>query len=114
MAVFREACIVPWMIFGLSRVWAKPTSRSLVGRSLFLCSYPCPCLNNLPISSGITVPIHPLDLTMPGVYNLTDGTTATFCINAFRSLTIDALPFDFLLGDAFLRNTYAVYDFGDF
>lgn len=30
------------------------------------------------------------------------------------SLTIDALPFDFLLGDSFLRNVYAVYDFGDF
>lgn len=63
---------------------------------------------------GITVPIHPLDLTSPGVYSLTDGQSITYCTNAFRPLTIDNLPFDFVLGDSFLRNAYAVYDFGDF
>jgi saccharopepsin len=50
---------------------------------------------------------------MPQVYTRSTGEDVTFCINTFVPLTIDALPFDFLLGDSFLRNVYAIYDFGD-
>lgn len=74
---------------------------------------PSNCTDLPAYTSGVKAPVHPLDLTSPGIYNL-DSTNTTFCTNSFRPLTIANLPLDFLLGDAFLRNVYAVYDFGDF
>ncbi|KAF8757325.1 Acid protease [Rhizoctonia solani] len=75
---------------------------------------PCMAEANVTFTiGGITVPIHPLDLTIPGKFTI-NGTEQTLCYNAFQFLTINDLPFDFLLGDSFLRNVYAVYDFGDF
>ncbi|KAG8730196.1 hypothetical protein FRC12_020423 [Ceratobasidium sp. 428] len=63
---------------------------------------------------GVTAPIHPLDLTIPGVYTRSNGEQVTHCINTFQSLGDGLTPFDFLLGDSFLRNVYSVYDYGDF
>ncbi|KAG8696758.1 hypothetical protein FRC08_006954, partial [Ceratobasidium sp. 394] len=76
-----------------------------------------PCMAEGVVSftiGAVTVPIHPLDLTLPQVYTKSTGEKATHCINTFVSLGADLTPFDFLFGDSFLRNVYAVYDFGDF
>ncbi|QRV94007.1 aspartyl protease [Ceratobasidium sp. AG-Ba] len=76
-----------------------------------------PCMAEGVVSfviGGITIPIHPLDLTIPQTYIKSSGEKVTYCVNTFRPFTLDFNAFDFLLGDSFLRNVYAVYDFGDF
>ncbi|KDN45156.1 hypothetical protein RSAG8_05071, partial [Rhizoctonia solani AG-8 WAC10335] len=104
---------------GLLPKWAVDAIYGHIPGSVYLAkdaAWVVPCMGEAVVKftiGGVTVPIHPLDLTNPGVY-LVDGKNQTFCINAFQPLTIDNLPFDFLLGDSFLRNVYAVYDFGDF
>ncbi|KAL4241207.1 peptidase A1 family protein [Abortiporus biennis] len=59
---------------------------------------------------GIAYPMHPLDVAPA---SLTDPTQ---CVGSFipQSVAVGAGQFDWLLGDAFLRSVYAVYDFGDF
>ncbi|CAE6414696.1 hypothetical protein ACGC1H_007072 [Rhizoctonia solani] len=104
---------------GLLPKWAVDAIYGHIPGSIYLTKdavWVVPCMGEAKVSftiGGVTVPIHPLDLTNPGVY-LIDGKNQTFCLNAIQVLTIDNLPFDFLLGDSFLRNVYAVYDFGDF
>ncbi|KAH7339634.1 aspartic peptidase domain-containing protein [Rhizoctonia solani] len=104
---------------GLLPKWAVDAIYGHIPGSVYLTKddiWVVPCMGEAQVTftiGGVTVPIHPLDLTTPGVYPVNE-TNQTFCLNAFRPLTIDNLPFDFLLGDSFLRNVYAVYDFGDF
>ncbi|CAE6424850.1 unnamed protein product [Rhizoctonia solani] len=104
---------------GLLPKWAVDAIYGHIPGSVYLSKdgvWVVPCMGEAKVTfsiGGVTVPIHPLDLTNPGVY-LINGKNQTFCLNAFQPLTIDNLPFDFLLGDSFLRNVYAVYDFGDF
>ncbi|KAI0343282.1 acid protease [Trametopsis cervina] len=58
---------------------------------------------------GKTVPIHPLDITTVS----TDG-DQTVCHNAYRAISLPpgvAAGFDMILGDGFLKNAYAKFDF---
>ncbi|QRV74962.1 aspartyl protease [Ceratobasidium sp. AG-Ba] len=63
------------------------------------------------VSLGHTIAIHPLDLTFVDTIEI-DHKNFTFCQNAFRPFTSEII--DLILGDAFLRNVYTVYDYGDF
>ncbi|KAK0221601.1 aspartic peptidase domain-containing protein [Armillaria fumosa] len=64
--------------------------------------------------------IHPLDATMdPSLFDLSDLTDSkgrSFCIGSFQpfSFTPSAPTYDIILGMSFLRNVYAVFNFGDF
>ncbi|KAI0823316.1 acid protease [Trametes gibbosa] len=63
--------------------------------------------------------VHPLDLTAAaaGPFNTADpSTNVTVCINRFQYLTLDPnefVGFDLILGDAFLRNAYISFNYGD-
>ncbi|KAH9911320.1 aspartic peptidase domain-containing protein [Epithele typhae] len=78
---------------------------------------PCDAATNLTFVFGDQeFPIHPLDLTFPYVFN-TNGMNATVCLNTYQYLTLDPnnfVGFDIILGDAFLRNVYASFDYSDF
>jgi saccharopepsin len=75
---------------------------------------PCNATPDVEFSfGGQSFTMHPLDLSTP--YEVTiDGTNYTTCLSSF--ITIDGWSdvYDYLLGDSFLRNTYTVYDFGDY
>ncbi|PBK97383.1 acid protease, partial [Armillaria gallica] len=69
--------------------------------------------------SGNSYHVHPLDATMdPSLINLdlTDSTGQSYCAGSFQPF-IFAPPFptyDMILGMSFLRNVYAVFNYGDF
>ncbi|KAF8706625.1 Acid protease, partial [Rhizoctonia solani] len=82
-------------------------------------AYAVPCMAEAQLVfsiGGHTIPIHPLDLTQVHTVTSTRGTNYTVCINAFEPFSSNAGggEVDFILGDAFLRNVYSVYDYGDF
>lgn len=66
--------------------------------------------------SGQEIPIHPLDLTDTSTITTADGDNVTICTSSYAPLNLGAgfEGFDMLLGDAFLRNAYALFDYGDF
>ncbi|PIL34121.1 hypothetical protein GSI_03832 [Ganoderma sinense ZZ0214-1] len=82
---------------------------------------PCNASANLTfVFGGQQFPVHPLDLTFPVVATLPvngQATNVTACINTYQYLTLDPNSFqgfDVVLGDAFLRNVYASFDYGDY
>ena len=61
--------------------------------------------------SGQEIAINPLDLTLPVTVSLADNTTRTLCGGTYQPNALDPngfSGFDMLLGDAFLRNVYAL------
>ncbi|CAE6426732.1 unnamed protein product [Rhizoctonia solani] len=77
---------------------------------------PCEAQTNVTFYiGGRTIPIHPLDLTFV-LATPVNGQNMTICFGAFQPFSSEAGGglTDLILGDAFLRNTYTVYDFGDF
>ncbi|EIW57421.1 acid protease [Trametes versicolor FP-101664 SS1] len=80
---------------------------------------PCTASANLSfVFGGQEFLVHPLDITFPTVGPFTgDPTTnVTVCINTFQYLTLDPtqfVGFDIILGDAFLRNAYSSFNYGD-
>lgn len=62
----------------------------------------------LPPNSGTEYPINPLDLT-----RLVQAGNDTVCVNTFAPGDLKSQGFDFILGDAFLRNTYALFNYGN-
>ncbi|CEL56532.1 putative aspartic-type endopeptidase CTSD OS=Arthroderma benhamiae (strain ATCC MYA-4681 / CBS 112371) GN=CTSD PE=3 SV=1 [Rhizoctonia solani AG-1 IB] len=82
-------------------------------------TYAVPCMAEAQLVfsiGGHTIPIHPLDLTQVQTVTSTRGTNYTLCINAYQPFSSNAGggEVDYILGDAFLRNVYSVYDYGDF
>lgn len=61
--------------------------------------------------SGVSIPIHPLDLSMSDA--LSDSSR---CLGTFQPISDDAQSpsYDMILGMAFLRNVYILINFGDF
>ena len=58
-------------------------------------------------------PINPLDLTYPRtIGNFSDGTNQTICTNSFAPGAFCDQGYNMILGDAFMRNVYALFDFG--
>ncbi|KAF8608214.1 acid protease [Ceratobasidium sp. AG-I] len=83
-------------------------------------TYVVPCMAETQLAfsiGGHNIPIHPLDLTQVQTISTTSGSqNFTVCINAYQPFSSNAGggEVDFILGDAFLRNVYSVYDYGDF
>ncbi|KAF7987046.1 hypothetical protein HWV62_175 [Athelia sp. TMB] len=77
-----------------------------------------PCTQMLNISfnfGGVNIPIHPLD-TVSADFDVTDSNGKTMCVGAFQPITsaFSLLgSYDLILGMGFLRNTYALYDYGN-
>ncbi|KAH9895010.1 acid protease [Cubamyces lactineus] len=88
-----------------------------------LQSWIVPCSASANVSfvfGGQEYLVHPLDVTTLIVtpLNTTNGgqQNATLCINSFQYLTLDPTEFsgfDLILGDAFLRNVYASFNYAD-
>ncbi|KAH9912981.1 aspartic peptidase domain-containing protein [Epithele typhae] len=65
---------------------------------------------------GQDIPVHPLDLTFTQVLAFPSG-NFTGCFGSFQALTLDPtefVGFDLILGDSFLRNVYASYNYGNY
>lgn len=73
-----------------------------------------PCMNTTELSfefGNTTIPVHPLDIT-----TVTTNGNETICVNSYRpfNLALGAnTGIDFILGDSFLKNVYAAFDYGD-
>ncbi|KAI0349533.1 acid protease [Trametes cingulata] len=69
------------------------------------------------VFGGQEYPVHPLDLSLPSGTQVTDanGQKATVCLAGIAPLTLDPnvfQGFDVILGDTFLRNVYASFNYG--
>ncbi|KZP08675.1 acid protease [Athelia psychrophila] len=77
-----------------------------------------PCTQMLNISfnfGGVNIPIHPLD-TVSADFNVTDSNGKSMCVGTFQPITsaFSLLgSYDLILGMGFLRNTYTLFDYGD-
>ncbi|CAE6460267.1 unnamed protein product [Rhizoctonia solani] len=79
--------------------------------------YVVPCLAEANVEfviGNVTVTVHPLDLTEVQIDDFGTGHNLTFCTSGFSPSSYDGADNDIILGDAFLRNVYAVYNYGDF
>lgn len=66
------------------------------------------------IFSGIEYPINPLDLTrIITLGSYSNGTNETICINTFQKADTSSEDYDIILGDSFMRNVYALFNFGN-
>jgi hypothetical protein len=78
-----------------------------------LWNVPCNATTELSFEfGGVSYPVHPMDITVVS----TNG-NETVCYNSYRPFNLPLSPengIDFILGDSFLKNTYAVFDYGDF
>ena len=74
-------------------------------------AYIVPCSAEPQLSfvfGSIEVPVNPIDLTGA----VPDGNGGIQCQSAFFGTTSSSNPLDMILGDAFLRNAYVLFDFG--
>lgn len=64
-------------------------------------------------SSGTEYPLNPLDLSyIVNTGNYSDGSNVTACLNTFSPADLNDEYLDFILGDSFMRNVYALFNFG--
>ncbi|KAG8728100.1 hypothetical protein FRC12_022016 [Ceratobasidium sp. 428] len=83
-------------------------------------TYAVPCMAEAQLVfsiGGRDIPIHPLDLTQVTTITTTSGSqNFTMCQNAYQPFSSNAGggEVDYILGDAFLRNVYSLYDYGDY
>ncbi|THV03006.1 acid protease [Dendrothele bispora CBS 962.96] len=72
---------------------------------------------------GVRYPIHPLDATLkPSIMGMPDGSVVNSngdecCIGMFQPVSFDTgsdPTYDIILGMSFLRNVYALFNYGDF
>ncbi|KAI0633306.1 acid protease [Trametes polyzona] len=77
---------------------------------------PCDAATTLSfVFAGQEFFVHPLDLTRP-VVGTVNGAKRTACLNSYQYLTLDPKDFtgfDLILGDAFLRNVYTSFNYGN-
>ncbi|KAG8697855.1 hypothetical protein FRC08_006269 [Ceratobasidium sp. 394] len=80
-------------------------------------SYAVPCMAEAQLEfvmGNQSIPIHPLDLTNVSIITFPDGRNLTACLGFFDQGSYYGADNDLVLGDAFLRNVYAVYNYGNF
>ncbi|KAG9079591.1 hypothetical protein FRC06_007636 [Ceratobasidium sp. 370] len=83
------------------------------GTSLY--AVPCMAQTNVEFTfKNQTVPVHPLDLTSMKVATADNGQNFTVCTSLYEVGEWEGGDNDVILGDAFLRNAYVVYNYGDF
>ncbi|KIK69757.1 hypothetical protein GYMLUDRAFT_34147 [Collybiopsis luxurians FD-317 M1] len=83
---------------------------------------PCDLEVNLTFKMGGTrYPVHPLDATLEpsilGLDNVQNSEGKDSCIGLFQPVSFDTgsdPTYDFILGMSFLRNVYALFNYGDF
>ncbi|KAF5380669.1 hypothetical protein D9757_007060 [Collybiopsis confluens] len=83
---------------------------------------PCDLEVNLTFKmGGIRYPIHPLDATLDpsilGIDDVQNSAGKDSCIGLFQPVSFDTgsdPTYDFILGMSFLRNVYALFNYGDF
>ncbi|PPR00466.1 hypothetical protein CVT24_004527 [Panaeolus cyanescens] len=83
-----------------------------------------PCVQEVNVTfkfAGRTYPLHPLDMSIDpesiGLPSITSPDGEKACIGTFQPFTYDrgARPnYDMVLGMAFMRNVYTLFDYGDF
>ncbi|KAA1466890.1 acid protease [Dentipellis sp. KUC8613] len=74
---------------------------------------PCNASSNVTLTfGGQKFPIHPLDLSQLTENQLPSGKNVTICVSNWSPSSGDT-RFDFLLGDAFLRNAYTSFNYGN-
>ncbi|KAG8776772.1 hypothetical protein FRC12_000699 [Ceratobasidium sp. 428] len=66
------------------------------------------------IIANQTIPVHHLDLTNVSIITFPDGRNLTACLSYFDPASYYGADNDLVLGDAFLRNVYAVYNYGNY
>lgn len=67
------------------------------------------------LGSGQEIPIHPLDLTEITTFLTSDNKKTVVCTSIpYITNSFIGQGFDASLGDAFLRNVYSLFDYGDF
>ncbi|THG98832.1 hypothetical protein EW026_g3424 [Hermanssonia centrifuga] len=77
-----------------------------------------PCSQEINLTfkfGGVEYPIHPLDVSTSD-FNMVDSSGNPVCLGAFQPITsaFSLLgEYDIILGMAFLRNTYTLFDYGD-
>ncbi|KAG9088005.1 hypothetical protein FS749_002501 [Ceratobasidium sp. UAMH 11750] len=79
--------------------------------------YAVPCMAEAQLEFMIgnqPIPIHPLDLTNVSIITFPDGRSLTACLSFFDPGSYYGADNDIVLGGSFLRNVYAVYNYGDF
>jgi len=80
---------------------------------------PCMSSANLTFTfGGRKFPIHPLDLTQVKTITADNGTSFTFCVGQFNPFELDSetvqyASWEMILGDSFLRNVFASFNYGD-
>jgi hypothetical protein len=78
---------------------------------------PCDQMLNISFNfGGVNFPIHPLD-TISSDFDMTDSNGNTICVGTFQPITTAFSllgSYDLILGMSFLRNAYALIDYGDF
>ncbi|KAJ2917039.1 hypothetical protein MD484_g3391, partial [Candolleomyces efflorescens] len=87
-------------------------------------TYILPCdaeVNATFLFAGNRYPMHPLDMTMDpsalGLGSVVNSRGQLSCIATFQPFTYDRGPnptYDMVLGMAFMRNVYTLFDYGDF
>ncbi|EIW74658.1 acid protease [Coniophora puteana RWD-64-598 SS2] len=90
-------------ISGLGNVWVLPCDVELSVSFFF---------------AGVEFPIHPLDLNFDSLGTQSENDTE-YCVGAFQPFSFDqeeagVVPYDMILGMAFLRNAYMLINFGDY
>ena len=64
--------------------------------------------------SGTEYPVNSIDLSrVTNLGNFSDGTNQTICVNSFVPGDESSEGVDIILGDSFMRNVYAVFNFGN-
>ncbi|TCD64731.1 hypothetical protein EIP91_003687 [Steccherinum ochraceum] len=82
---------------------------TLVSEDMGLYKVPCDTrLNVSMVLNGVQYPMNPLDLIQ---VTTDDDNVTVVCANVF-SYSDPRLGADFILGDAFMRNVYSLFDFG--
>ncbi|KAH6912750.1 aspartic peptidase domain-containing protein [Coprinopsis sp. MPI-PUGE-AT-0042] len=94
------------IVQGVGYVWVLP------------CAYE---VNTTFKFGGKEFPMHPLDMTMEpeplGLQPFSNARGESLCIGTFQPFTFaqgDAPTYDLILGMAFMRNVYTLFDYGDF
>ncbi|KAI0755225.1 aspartic peptidase A1 [Daedaleopsis nitida] len=78
-----------------------------------------PCDQLIPLTfkfGGVEYPIHPLDVTSSD-FNMVNSLGEPVCVGTFQPITsaFSLLgEYDMILGMAFMRNTYTLFDYGNF
>ncbi|KAI0344418.1 aspartic peptidase A1 [Trametopsis cervina] len=116
IAVFDSGYTLPQVPRAMSDAIYGRVQGAEYSEALQAWTVPCTQLINLSFMfGGVEYPIHPLDVSSSD-FNIVDSTGKPTCLGTFQPITsaFSLLgEYDIILGMAFLRNAYALFDYGD-